>query len=241
MKSKLNKKSRQKNIPNRTQNDNSFYVFNEQSKNEYLDMVYDLNDNDESQFNSVLTLTKEFCLKTEEEIDKANQFQDPEAWEYDAEIYYSKKWGVLVRYREDVIIRGSSDIYDYIRLGEAYILNKKYESTIKFLSIIHPRYPEAIDIIHYILDALFAVRKNESDFNWTKKVKIIDLTKEVLNSCYNYLKRKRKMRTVEDVYCDYILATYSTDYLKFCSKDLLTAFKMDKRFNINETEKSLGM
>ena len=86
---------------------------------------------------------------------------------------------------------------------------------------------------YLILDALFALGKNENGFNWTKKPKVLRLSKEINDSCYLYLKPKRKPQTIDDVWCSFL----SQGYIKFKREELLLELKNDGRFIIeNETD-----
>jgi predicted nucleotidyltransferase component of viral defense system len=57
------------------------------------------------------------------------------------------------------------------RMSIKYILNKKYDKAIDFLSKLHKEYPDFGDVQYSLLDALFATRKNENDYKWTIKPK----------------------------------------------------------------------
>jgi len=77
-------------------------------------------------------------------------------------------------------------------LGEAYVLNGEYEKTIEFLSHHHKKHPWNIDFQHVILDALFALGKNENDFDWVEKPVVLRMSDDILDACYHFLKPKRK-------------------------------------------------
>ena len=59
-------------------------------------------------------------------------------------------------------------LYAQYNLGHAYILNGEYENAIDFMSDHHRKHPWIGDYQYVILDALFALDKDEGDFNWVE-------------------------------------------------------------------------
>ncbi|EGW39301.1 hypothetical protein [Desulfosporosinus sp. OT] len=111
-------------------------------------------------------------------------------------------------------------------MGEAYILCKEYEKAIDYFTPLYRKNPEFDDIVYSILDALFALGKSERDFKWVTVPIIKRLNNEVSNFCYDYLKGKRKARSLEDVYCQLI----DEGYLTFSEEELLNHLIEDGRF-----------
>ena len=152
-----------------------------------------------------------------------------EEWEVEAEFWYSEDWAGLVEHREKKAAKYPSEHNAQWALGEAYILNSNYDKALKLLSELHRKYPDSLSVQHSILDVLFATGKDENQFSWIIKPVVRRLTKEILDSCFKFLKPKRKLRTVEEVYLDLAIR----DYLCFISQELLAAMKKDSRFIID--------
>jgi hypothetical protein len=106
---------------------------------------------------------------------------DFEDWEPDYDLCMREDWPGLVRYRERVARRAPDNLYAQGRLGEAYVLNGEYERAIEFLSKLYHEHPYYTDAEHYLLDALFALGKNENDFDWVEKPVVFRLRDELLD------------------------------------------------------------
>jgi len=113
-------------------------------------------------------------------------------------------------------------------LGQAYILNGECQRAIELMAPHHRQDPVNVGYHHAILDALFAMGKTEDDFEWTEKPHILKMSHSVLDSCFNFLKPKRKPRSVSELYCEFI----PKGYLLFSEDDLLSALLRDKRFGV---------
>ena len=83
-----------------------------------------------------------------------------------------------------------------------------------------------------MLDALFALGKNEDDFDWAEKPVILRMSKEILNICYEYLRPKRKPRTISELYIEFAMK----GYLLFAEEDLLKGLLGDQRFVVDNVE-----
>jgi len=153
-------------------------------------------------------------------------YDDFEDWEGDSYYLEKKDYSGLLKYRKQYAERRPNDLYAQIRLGEAYNLVGYYQTAINFLTKFHRRYPDIPDFQHLILDALFATNRTENDFTWTRKPTIIRLTSAVLDWCYNYLQPKRKPRSINDLYVEFI----PKGYLCFSEKDLFNALRKASRF-----------
>jgi hypothetical protein len=77
-------------------------------------------------------------------------------------------------------------------LGKAYVLNGEYGNAIKFMSDHHSKRPWIGDYQYVILDALFALGKDEGEFNWVEKPVVLKLSENSLDACYEFLKPNRK-------------------------------------------------
>ena len=58
------------------------------------------------------------------------------------------------------------------------------------------KHPDNIDYQHLILDAIFALGKTENNFVWIEKPAILRMSDDILDFCYEFLRRKRKPRSV---------------------------------------------
>ena len=132
-------------------------------------------------------------------IDEDDAMED---WEADATLYDQKDWKGLVEYRFRQAKKHPDDHCCQWRLGEAYILNKEYEIAISLLAGLHKKHPDDPNVQGSLLDALFAIGKNETDMNWVIKPNILRLDNVTSDICHNLLKRKRTPRTVYELYTD---------------------------------------
>lgn len=164
------------------------------------------------------------------EFDHEDNFED---WEPFVELHDKKDYPALVKYCEQRATKFPDDPYAQYYLGEAYVLNGEYKKAIQFISKLHKKYPENMDYQHVILDALFALGKNENDFNWTKKPIVLRMSNNILNFCYDFLKTKLKPRSIDDIYVKFIMQ----GYLHFTEEDLFEALRKDNRFIMNHADK----
>ncbi len=153
-----------------------------------------------------------------------------EEWEIEAEYFDKEDWDGLVKYRYKEIQKYPKDIDIKWGLGEAYVLNKEYEKAIELLIPLHKLQPENPNIQHTLLDALFAIGKDENSIPWICKPKIIRLGEEVSILCYNYLKKRRTPKTVSNIYLELIVE----GYLVFNEDELMDFLRTDNRFILNE-------
>lgn len=155
---------------------------------------------------------------------------DFEGWEDDNNLLNKGDFEGLKALRFKRLKKNPTDIYEQLRLGEAYVLCKEYEKAIDFMRPIYEKYPDEIDIQHTILDALFGLRKSERDFEWRSFPKVLRLNKEISDYCYEYLKGKRKARELSDVYNELILEGYHV----FTIEELLDFLAQDGRFELQK-------
>lgn len=153
-----------------------------------------------------------------------------EDWEDDYNLLDKGNFEELKKLREIAARNNPKDIYALWRLGEAYILCKEYEKAIDYFKPLHKKNPDNLDISYSILDSLFALGKNENDFQWVSEVNVIRLNREVSDFCYDYLKGKRKPRYLDDVYCQLI----DEGYLAFDEEELLKYLDEDDRFELQK-------
>ena len=160
---------------------------------------------------------------------------DFEAWEPLVEFREKKDYAGLVEYCKRRAERFPNDLYAQFSLGEAYVLNGEYEKAIEFLSHYHRKHPWNIDFQYVILDALFALGKNENDFNWVEKPVVLRMSDDVLDTCYHFLKPKRKSRSVLDIHTNFI----TEGYLLFTEDDLFKALIEDERFIVENVDQGV--
>ena len=162
------------------------------------------------------------------------EFHDFEAWEALVELREAEDYPGLVRYCKRRADRFPDDPYSQFYLGEAYVLNGEYEKAIEFLSKHHREQPDNMDFQHVILDALFALGKNEDDFDWTEKPVILRMSDDILNICYEYLKPKRKPRSIIELHTGFVMK----GYLLFTAEDLFKGLVQDQRFIVDNLDES---
>jgi len=161
-----------------------------------------------------------------------HEFHDFEAWEALVQLREAEDYPGLVRYCKRRAERFPDDPYSQFYLGEAYVLNGEYEKAIEFLSEHHKKRPDNMDFQHVILDALFALGKNENDFDWTEKPVILRMSSDILDACYDFLKPKRKPRSVVELHIEFVME----GYLLFTEEDLFKALVQDQRFIVDNLD-----
>ena len=157
-----------------------------------------------------------------------DDFDDFEDWEPYAQLIEKQDYPGLVRYCKKRAEQRPDHLYAQYNLGHAYILNGEYENAIDFMSDHHRKHPWIEDYQHVILDALFALDKDEGDYNWVEKPVVLRLSENILDACYEFLKPKRKPRSVADLYIEFVMK----GYVLFIEEDLYNALSTDQRFNV---------
>ena len=138
----------------------------------------------------------------------------------------------LVQSCKQIAKRNPGDLYAQYYLGRAYVLNGEHKKAIKFMAEHHKKHPWNSDYQHVILDSLFALGKTEDDFNWIKRPVILRMSTDIIDTCYEFLKRKRKPRSIMELYTLFV----TDGYLLFSEKDLLKALLNDERFKVDKPE-----
>jgi len=152
-----------------------------------------------------------------------------ESWEDHYDLHEQRDYPSLVALCESEVRRRPDDLHAAERLANAYMLNKEYEKVIEFAAKVHRECPDISSFQHRILDALGALGKDENDFDWTVRPKIIRLTANFADRCYDYLRPKRNPRSIHDLSFE----IGKGDYLAFTADDLLQYLKQDTRFEID--------
>jgi tetratricopeptide (TPR) repeat protein len=175
----------------------------------------------------------EEAVLSSDELDDEDEYFD--VWcEGDSYLREKGDYPALLKHREERLARFPHDLYAQYRVGEAYVLNGEYQTAIDFLSKHLKEFSENKDFQYTILDALFALGKNENDFEWIEKPVIIRLTQEVIDFCYQFLKPKRKPRSVNEIHMQFLTGGYIT----FSHKELLDALMKDERFVVSDHDGS---
>lgn len=181
--------------------------------------------------NKIIKFEKQYNKDIEEEcVNNLDKFDGSEDWEGDYYYYNKGDWKGLIKYREQIVKKYPKDLDAQWRLGEAYVLNGEFETALEFLSKLHLKEPDNIDVQYSILDALFGLNKTENDFKWIEKPSVIRLNEESIDICYNLIKSRRKPKEVGFLYLD----LYGYGYLTFKEKDFLEALLKDSRFIITD-------
>lgn len=168
-----------------------------------------------------------FCeMDDEYEYEYEDEYGDMEEWEGEADFFDKKDWKGLVEYRYKKAERHPDDPDCQWGLGEAYVLNGEYEKAINLLSELHKDYPEDPNIQHSLLEALFAAGKDETAVKWVIKPNILRLDRSTLDYCYNFMKKKRKPRTVHELH----LELFNEGYPAFNDNQLMAFLYSDDRF-----------
>jgi tetratricopeptide (TPR) repeat protein len=160
--------------------------------------------------------------------DEEDEFYDFEEWEIHAELLEKEDYPALVEYCEKRAKQYPDDPYAQYELGDAYVLNGEYEKAIDFMSKHHRKHPYNEDFQYVILDALFALGKNEDDFNWIEKPVVLRMSEDILDACWEFLRQKRKPRSIIDLHTEFV----TKGYLLFTKKDLLNGLLADARFMV---------
>lgn len=168
----------------------------------------------------------EMCDECEGGYEYDDEYYDMEEWEVEYNFFEEKNWKGLVEYR---LKRAERHPYDSVcqwRLGEAYVLNREYEKAIDLLSDLHKDYPDDLNIQYRLLDALFAIEKDETAVKWVIDPNIFRLDRGALDYCYNFMKKKRKPRSVYELHQEF----YNDGYPAFNDEQLMDFLHSDDRF-----------
>ncbi len=155
-----------------------------------------------------------------------------EAWEIDYQLRERQDYGALVAHYEAVVEWESGGLGTLRQLGNAYVLNGEPEKAIELLTEPHRQNPEAQEFHYVILDALFALGKDESDFDWVERMPVFHIGSAVLDRSHTYLKPKRKPRSVYELHTELLLDGYCV----FTPDELLEAVRGDERFVVEDDE-----
>jgi hypothetical protein len=140
-----------------------------------------------------------------------------EDWEDDKILFEKEDWIGLLKLREERAKKQPSDLYAQQRYAESLNLNKRYKDTLDFVTPIYQENYESGFGIHEIIDALYGLGKTENDYSWIIKPNVLKLDSYTLKLCVDYLKPKRKAKSISDIYCELIM---KADYCTFNEEGL---------------------
>lgn len=156
-----------------------------------------------------------------------------EAWEIPYELHERQDYAGLVAHYQAVVEwegRDRNSLYD---LGEAYVLNGEPEKAIELLAAPHRQDPRNKEFQRVILDALFALGKDETGFDWVERIPVYRLDdSSLLDRCHAFLKPKRLPRDAEELRLELELEGYCA----FSREELLEAIRRDRRFVVEDDE-----
>ncbi len=125
-----------------------------------------------------------------------------------------------------VLTRRPNDLSVLYCLGRAYLEIGDAEKVIELIGAAHQAYPRLLDFQDLLLDSLFALGKDEADFEWTTELRVFQVDQGVIDRCYEYLKRKRKPRFAEELKAQFLLE----GCCRFTGTELVRALAKDERF-----------
>ncbi len=153
-----------------------------------------------------------------------------EGWEIDYELREKDDYAGLVAHYEAVVEWSGDCLY---HLGDAYVLNGEPEKAIELLTEPYREQPGDEEYQRVILDALFALGKDETDFDWVGVVPpVFRLDSRVLDRCHAYLKPKRRPLIIDELYDELML----DGFCAFSPEELLGAIRGDERFVVEEED-----
>ena len=159
--------------------------------------------------------------------DEMNEFEWFDLWcERHANLMEEEDYGQLVQCCRERYDRDHDDTHAVEALAEAYVLNMQNQDAIDLLTPYYMKDSEHPLYAHGILDALLAMCKQIEDFPWKTRPKVLPLTNDVLDTCYEHLKPKRVPRNPVDLYFLFM----GSAYLLFSEDDLVEALSADGRF-----------
>ncbi len=153
-----------------------------------------------------------------------------EAWEIDYELREKEEYAGLVAHYEAVVEWYGDGFEGLCELGDAYVLNGEPDKAIELLSEPHRQDPLNEEFQRVILDALFALGKDETAFDWVECIPVLRRGSDVLDRCHAYLKPKRKPRSVYELHTELTIDGYCV----FSPEELLEAIRGDERFVVEE-------
>ncbi len=135
----------------------------------------------------------------------------------------------LLLFQRRRLAKRPADCYAQASVGKALNQNGRYSEAIEFLTPYYRDFPENGDFERYLLDALFGLGLTERDFDWVVEPVVWRISEEMLSCCYDYLRPKRKPRTILDLHTHFDLNGYAA----FSPEELHLALDADSRFLVS--------
>ena len=169
--------------------------------------------------------------RAEEEWDGQKWIEELETeLEAKLELLEAEDYAGLVAYLERLVERRPDDAYAIKDLGEAYLLNGEPAKALGLLAPLHRRAPHFEDPQWVILDALFALGRDEQGFDWVEEPEVVRLDRRTIETCRTYLEFRGRPVDVRDLYSELL----GEGYCAFTESELLEALRRDERFVVGE-------
>lgn len=155
---------------------------------------------------------------------------DFETWQDHFELHERRNYPALVELCESEVAANPGALQAFDNLAEAYLLNGQYQEAIDLIGRAHAEHPEICSFAHTLLDALFAMGKSEDDFPWKRRPSVLRIGPEVADLCFEYLRPKRKPRSISELYEE----LEGPAYPAFTEQELLCFLRSEGRFEVVE-------
>ena len=135
------------------------------------------------------------------------------SWERDYELIEDEDWGKLLECRTEDLKKNPEEYYTIQRYLEALNYNKNFNKVLEFVKEWQEIHNEDVDIYSYeILDALFGIGLNETDFEWKEQPEVYQLDENFEQKIVEILADNKYGLSIDDIY---IKLTVSDYYLRF--------------------------
>ncbi len=125
-----------------------------------------------------------------------------------------------------ILAQRPNDLAVFYYLGRSYLENGEPHRVIELIGEAHRRYPRLLDFQELLLEALIALGRAESDFEWASEIRIYRLDLDAIDRCYDYLKGKSRPR-----YRFEMAEMFSSEGCRlFSGSDLIEVLEEDERF-----------
>ncbi len=140
----------------------------------------------------------------------------------------AEDYSALVDFLERVVDRRPDDAFSAKDLGEALVLDDQAERAIELLGPIHRRHPHFEDVQFVLLDALFALGRDEHSFDWVQEPVVLRLDAATVDRCLGMLILRTRPVFVASLYDELLVE----GYLAFDEERLLEALHHDSRVSV---------
>jgi len=161
-----------------------------------------------------------------------NDWSDQDWMDIEDELWAKEDFEALISLHQKQLENCPEDNFAIFSLAQAYFFNYDYGKALETLHHLHQKTPDDPDVLYFIIEALLASGKTEGAFDWMVKPEILNLTENVMDTCYNMLKPGYKACSIEHLYNIF----YDKGYLMFTQEQLLAALSIDSRFFVTHPE-----